>query len=120
MQKITALDDSSYKTRELASRDLERYALWAEPLLRKTLAEPISLEHQMRIRQVLKKLERPEPQPDPDELRWLRVLVVLEQIGTFEARQIVEHLATGAPESPLTQEARQVLQTMKSSANAAE
>ncbi len=42
-----------------------------------------------------------------------RALAVLEYAGTPTARQVVEQLARGSKEAPLTQEAVQVLKRMQ-------
>ncbi len=48
----------------------------------------------------------------PEQLQMLRVMEVLEHIGTAEARQVLAGLAKGAPEARLTQEAKASLERL--------
>jgi hypothetical protein len=50
--------------------------------------------------------------PSPKWLRTVRVLQVLETIGTPKAKQILEGLARGASEARLTEEAQASLQRL--------
>jgi hypothetical protein len=57
----------------------------------------------------------PPPPPAPN-LKWLRVAratVLLEHLGTPEARQILERVADGEAEAPPTKAAREALQRLK-------
>lgn len=45
----------------------------------------------------------------PEQLRATRALTVLERIGDAEARKLLEELAAGAPEAPLTVQAKAAL-----------
>jgi hypothetical protein len=53
-----------------------------------------------------------EAVPTGPQLRALRVIEMLEQIGTQEARQVLERLAKGDPESPATREAKASLERL--------
>jgi hypothetical protein len=52
------------------------------------------------------------PAKAPEALRGLRVLQVLEQVGSPEARQVLAALARGRPEDWLTREARGALERL--------
>jgi hypothetical protein len=98
---IGDLDDNQFEKREEATHELAKLADLAEPLLRETLAGKPSAEVQRRIEQLLEDLSR-RGLPIEHE----RALEVLEQSGSMEARQILESLAKGAPESRLTKRAK--------------
>ena len=51
--------------------------------------------------------------PTPERLRIQRAVMVLEQIGTPEARQLLEKLSKGAEGALLTEEARAALKRLK-------
>ena len=53
-----------------------------------------------------------EPITAPATLRSLRSIEVLENIGTLEARQVLETLSKGAAEARLTQEAEASLKRL--------
>ena len=48
----------------------------------------------------------------PEELRAVRAVEVLERIADAEARRVLEDLAGGPPEAPVTREARAALQRL--------
>jgi WD40 repeat protein len=108
---IAELDSNQFVKREQAMRALERLGTVAEPALRKALAtrQP-SLEVRRRMERILEQLEGPVTAPE--QLRELRALEVLEQIGSAEARQLLAKLAQGTADVPLTQEARAALRRL--------
>ncbi len=107
---IADLDSDSFAVREKATRDLEDLAEFAESELRNAKAKQPSVEARRRIERLLLKLEGPVSAGA--RLQGLRALWVLEEIGTPEARQVLESLARGAPESRLTQEAKATLKRL--------
>jgi WD40 repeat protein len=109
-QLLGDLDSQRFAVRQKASRELEDLAELAEPMLRKTLNGKPSLEVRRRIEQLLDKQE--EKALSGNRLRDLRALMVLERIGTLEARKLVETLAKGAPQAQLTQEAQASLERL--------
>ena len=77
--------------------------------MRRALEANPSLEQRQRLEQLLAKLGVSWP--------WLplqtwRALAVLERIGTPEAKLLLENLATGAAEAPLTREAKASLERL--------
>jgi hypothetical protein len=105
---IVALNSDRFAVREQAVVQLEKLGEQAAPALRKELAAQPALDLRRRIELVLEKLEHGAP--GSDELRRLRAITVLEQIGDRSARQLLEKLSRGAPEARLTQEAKASLQ----------
>lgn len=105
---LADLDSDSYPTRETASQELRRMASRVEPMLRWALQNKPSLEMRRRIEAILAE----PPFPATEDLQLLRAIVVLEHIGTSEARGILEKLAGGA-ESPETRDAQATLQRLK-------
>ena len=105
---IADLDADDFDRREAASKQLADFGLRADAALRKALDVTTSAEVRSRIRPLLKP---PESWVviDPDTLRVLRAIWVLERIGTPEAQAVLEDLAGGAPEVRQTQEAKAAL-----------
>jgi RNA polymerase sigma factor (sigma-70 family) len=103
-QLIADLDSPNFAQRERASGDLEKLGALAEKPLRQALASQPSVELRRRIDDLLGKLSGPVTQAN--ELRALRAVWVLEQIGTPAAREVLQALATGAPDARPTQEAK--------------
>ncbi|HMC88026.1 MAG TPA: WD40 repeat domain-containing protein, partial [Gemmataceae bacterium] len=100
---VKSLDSDRYATREKATRELEKLAELAEPVLRSALNRKPSLETRQRLESLLQKLD---PSRDPERLRSLRAIEVLEHIGSAEAQTLLQQLARGAPAARLTQEAK--------------
>jgi HEAT repeat protein len=107
---ITDLDSEQFAVRERANEALEKIGDVAVPALRRKLAEKPSLEVSQRIERLLSKIE--EQQIDPQSLRALRAVEVLEHIGSPEAKQVLETLATGAEGARLSREAKASLERL--------
>jgi WD40 repeat protein len=106
-QWIAQLDDDDFDKREQATAELEKLAGAAEPALIKLLDTTQSAEVRQRAERILEKVQTPTG--TSDRVGTMRALEVLEQIGSAEARQILETLAKGAEEAWLTQEAKGAL-----------
>ncbi|HVS36081.1 MAG TPA: hypothetical protein VMS17_10915 [Gemmataceae bacterium] len=105
---IADLGADDFDRREAASKELAELGDQAEAALRKALENNPSAEAHSRIDKLLKPLGQ-WVVTDPDTLRSLRAIWVLERIGTPEARAVLEDLAKGAPEVRQTQEAKAAL-----------
>jgi hypothetical protein len=92
---IADLDEDDFEVRENASAELAKLGARAEMLLKKTLAETKSPEVRRRIEALLAKRTEEEG-PTGDQLRQLRAVRVLEQIGTPEAHELLEGLSKQA------------------------
>ena len=69
---------------------------------------------QIPLEELIKRLlERLDNQAaSAEEVRMLRALEILERLGTPEARQLLQMLASGAPGASLTQEAAEALKRL--------
>jgi hypothetical protein len=103
---IAGLADDDFAVREAAQRELEKLGDVALPALRKEVEKTSSAEVRRRAGEVLKAPRR----LSGEQLRALRGVEVLEQLGTAEARQHLAALAKGAPGSRLTDTARAALE----------
>ena len=105
-KQITLGSDQAEAFREyhrlMAMRGLEQAAESAQAALEKRLQENPSLEVRRRVEELLERLKRPDP---PERVRAARAVEALEQIGTDDARQVLNALAEGRPSAPLTQDA---------------
>lgn len=109
LQKLIAqLDDDDPAIRETATKQLAGIGAPAGVALRKAQAETKSAEVKLRVENLLKPLDEWVVK-DPETLRAIRAIWVLQRIGTKEARAVLEKLAAGAPESRITQEAQSAL-----------
>jgi len=103
---LTDLDAKDFAQREQATRELENLGLTAEPGLRQALRGKPSPEVRRRVEQLLQGLEAKA------QLRQIRALEVLEDIGTPAAREVLQSLAKGAVEARLTQEANATMERL--------
>ncbi|HVS34975.1 MAG TPA: WD40 repeat domain-containing protein [Gemmataceae bacterium] len=106
---ITDLDADAFDRREAASAELARLGKQAGPALRKAAKEPASEEVRSRVQRLLDRLEM-KPKDDPQRLRDLRAIGVLERIGTAAAQDVLKAMADGAAEAPLTVQAKKALE----------
>ncbi len=109
-QLVADLDSDSFERRETASRELSR-GIVAEAVLEKALANRPSLEVRKRLKAILKDFPKWRDK-NPELLRQFRAVWVLQQIGTPEARALLQKLADGAPSAALTQKAKDALQSL--------
>jgi hypothetical protein len=100
---IASLNHEQYPVRQKATRALEQLGPQVGPALTKAMAAKVSPEAHKRLQSILDKLA--SPATDPEFLRPLRAIEVLERIGTPETLEILGHLSRGAAEAPLTREA---------------
>ena len=96
---IAQLNSPKFKEREKATGELTALAEFAVPALHAALQKKsVPLEQRRRMESLLNRLENPGAIPAC--LRELRAVEVLERIGSAAARQLLETLATGDPDSP--------------------
>jgi hypothetical protein len=107
---VADLDADTFAVREAATRELAALGDVAAPALRAALASGPSAEMRVRAERLLRQLEAPVP--SAARLRGARGVAVLEHAGTAEARRLLESLAKGTPEAPLTREAGAALARM--------
>ncbi len=106
---IADLDSSQFAVREAAGKKLAELGEQAEPALRRALAGKPSAEVR---RHAEARLAAPRPILSGSFLRELRVVWVLERIGTPAARELLKKLAGGFPDVPLTQDAKASLERL--------
>jgi hypothetical protein len=108
---IENLGNEEFQVRDKASRELAKYGEAVEGALRKAKKGEISLEQLRRIDRLLNLL--PGPEPGPEQLRTIRAVAALEQIGSPEARKVLAGLAAGADGARITQEAKSALERLQ-------
>src|SRR5262249_41093836 len=101
---IADLGHEKFLVRDKATNDLRELGQAAEPALRAALTRNLPLEARRRIEQLLQPFA--DGKLSGEQLRTLRSVAVLEQIGNRPARDLLQHLATGAPEARLSQAAQ--------------
>ena len=104
---IANLDSDNFDEREQASKELESLRKSVEEPIQKALMGNVAPEAKRRLTELLEKIHDLEP---PAELVGpLRALEVLEEMATPEARKLLELLALGQAEAPLTMAAKEAL-----------
>jgi hypothetical protein len=109
---LADLDHDNFRVRDEASRRLADEA--SLDFLSGALAQPRSEEVRLRLAAVIVDMAR-RGVKDPQDLRIVRAVRVIELIGTGPAREALTQLAAGSP-SRLTREAAASLERMKPSA----
>src|SRR5260370_112317 len=96
---LAELDDDNFAVRQKAAAQLEKLGESAAPILRDRLKSQATPEVRRRLEGLLATLET-------KRLRAVRGVEVLENIGTQEAKKILQKAANGASGGVLTQEAK--------------
>jgi HEAT repeat protein len=107
---LTDLEDERFEVRKRATDALSKIGEQAEAPLRKRLAEKPPLEVRQRIQPLLDRLAGFVT--DPEQVRALRAVELLERIGTPEAQSLLKDLAKGAEGARLTVEAQGALKRL--------
>jgi RNA polymerase sigma factor (sigma-70 family) len=92
---IADLDAGDFKTRESATRRLEKAGKAARAAILAALEAKPSLELKTRLERLLKRLRRAAP--TAEQQRDVRAVRVLEQSGTPQARKVLEALSRKSP-----------------------
>jgi WD40 repeat protein len=101
---VADLDAAAFAVRQAAMGQIEWQGELAVPALKEVLEGKPSLELKNRVELLLTKLEGRTP--PPSRIRAGRAMAILEQIGSNEARQVLQGLTIGADNAWLTREAR--------------
>ncbi len=104
---IARLASDDFDTRTGAADALSRIGTRTVPQLQQAVASQPTLEAKRRVETLLARLTTGSLLPDA--LRLVRAIEVLERAGTAEARQVLQTLATGAPQALATHEAQAAL-----------
>ncbi len=107
---IADLDSETFETRENACSRLEALGELVEPDLRRALEGGPPLG----VRKRLESLLESTTDLSPRHVLTVRALTLLEQIGSPEARRVLDGLARGAPAARITAEAKVRLQRLAS------
>jgi hypothetical protein len=106
-QCLADLDSSNYQKRVKAVADLEALGESAQPAIDRKLADKtVSLEARRRLEGLAQKVKTVL---SAEELRSLRAIAVLEEIGTPAARAVLADLSRGGEGAVLTEQARRAL-----------
>jgi WD40 repeat protein len=104
---VNDLGDTRFAVRDKASAELLKLGPRAADALEALLAGSPPAEARKRATQLLTAARGQVP--GPDRLREIRALELLERIGGNESQRLVESLAAGAADAPLTQDAAEIL-----------
>jgi hypothetical protein len=109
---IDELDSAKFAQREKAYNELEKLGEGAARFYREALARNPSPEMRRHLERLMEQLKQGKRIPSPKYLQIERAIEVLELAASPDARKLLENLATGAPETRLTQYAKTSLQRM--------
>ncbi len=99
---LSDLDSDEFSSRQSATKALDDLGEVAEGAVHKTLEGNPSLETRKRLEQFLEKRKK-------EMIRKLRAIDALEQIGSSEARQVLQTIAQGSPNPRVIQAASAAL-----------
>jgi WD40 repeat protein len=114
-QWIADLDDDDFSVRQSAEKELLKAGNYAKARLEDALADNPSLEQKRRLQRILRNLSKGGV--DPDTLFAVRGVLVVEQIGSPKAQELLRDWAKGPPEARLTREAKAALQRLEKRTN---
>jgi WD40 repeat protein len=106
-RSIHELDAEEFDAREQAAASLQKRNDLAEPALRRALAAAPSAEAKRRIRELLDRFD--SAASALEGARAVRLVEVLEEIGSAEARELLERAAHDFAASKLGREAKSAL-----------
>jgi hypothetical protein len=104
---INKLEDGQFNVRAKATAELLRLGELVVPVLDEVLGENPAPETRRRMEELRGKLTSPMLQGE--RLRIVRAVEILDHMGTAEARQTLEALASGAPGALVTTSAQAAL-----------
>ena len=111
---VAALDSPRYPVREKASKDLAALGPTALPHLEATLKkEGLSPEWRTRLEKLVDGITAADQVLTTDQRRTLRVIHILEQADTADARELLARLAKGGLEAGLSTEAKGALERVE-------
>ena len=109
-QLLANMQSKQFSLREKSAAELTKLGNLAEFALREALAGRPSLEFRRRLEKLLERaISAPWP---PEQLRAVRMVEVLEQTASADARQLLQDLAKGEPNTRLTHEAKAAVQRL--------
>ena len=103
---VEDLNSEQFTVRKSATAKLEQFATGHTNLLQKAHQQASSLEIRQRLDQILHRL-------DPERLRLIRMLEVLERQGTAQARQFLQRLVEQKQDSELARDAAASLKRLE-------
>ncbi len=105
---IADLDSDDFAVRQKATDELRKLGETGTAALRNALQGKSSLETRLRVQHLLDQTR----DWTPERLRSHRAIQVLEHIGTQPAREVLQALADGAPETHRTEAAKAALRRL--------
>jgi hypothetical protein len=113
---VSRLDADDFETREKATKELADLKSAARLALELAQADKPSVERKRRIEELLEKLPpRGKDEESTTGRQALQAIVVLEKIGSAEARRVLSGLAKGQGESHLRRAAMAALRRLETS-----
>ncbi len=114
-QLVDQLDSRRFRQRVMAQKKLEQFGRGIKGVLKQLQETKKSSEVQRRIKLILEKME--ELWDNPQNLRKLRAIEVLERMNNDDSKKLLQALANGNREALLTIEAKEALRRLKGGEN---
>jgi len=105
-QWVVDLGSASFARRSVGMKQLRGLGMMAWPAVKVALEKPTDLETRRRLEELAEAIL---VQPEPDLLRDLRVIQMLEMLGTPEARQTLLRVDKSSQHGPRAEAARSAL-----------